>query len=43
MRSVKWNGIEYESVTEAARAVGVTKPAMWQRLQKGYTCDEDMA
>jgi hypothetical protein len=43
MRSVKWNGIEYKSIADAAAANGISHWAMSQRLKKGYTCDEDMA
>jgi hypothetical protein len=38
----KWNGIQYESISAAARAVGVTPEAMISRLERGYTCDEEI-
>lgn len=37
-----WNGIEYSSIREAARACGVTDSGMKRRLKKGHTCDQDM-
>ena len=37
-----WNGIEYTSITAAAKANHVTKVTMHYRLGRGYTSDEDM-
>lgn len=37
-----WNGIEYESVTAASRALGINDSSMTHRLQQGYTCDGDL-
>ncbi len=40
---VTWNGIEYESLSSAARALGISANALAYRTQKcGYTCDADM-
>jgi hypothetical protein len=41
--SCTWNGIEYESIKEAARANEVTYASMSSRIMRGYTCDEDMS
>lgn len=37
-----WNGIEYPSLAEAARATGVHATTMRYRLKMGYTCDADL-
>lgn len=37
-----WNGIEYESVSEAARALSISSSAMFDRLNKGYAGDTDL-
>lgn len=29
-------------MSHAARAIGITKEAMRQRINKGYTCDDDL-
>lgn len=36
-----WNGIEYRSISEAARANGVSFAVMHTRISKGYTRDSD--
>lgn len=41
-RKCKWNGIEYNSLTEAALDSGVTKECMRLRLKQGYTGDCDI-
>jgi|GEM_PF-4552016 len=38
----RWNGVDYPSLTAAAEAVGVTKAAMFKRLKKGYSSDDQM-
>lgn len=37
-----WNGIEYESYAQASRALGITPSAFKQRVECGFTCDEDV-
>lgn len=37
-----WNGINYGSVTEAARANNISRDVLYQRLNKGQTCDADL-
>jgi hypothetical protein len=37
-----WNGVEYPSVNLAARELGITAVAMWQRIKKGQVCDTDV-
>lgn len=37
-----WNGVEYRSIAEAARACGVNLATMQERLANGATCDEDL-
>jgi GIY-YIG catalytic domain-containing protein len=39
---ITWNGIEYPSVSEAARANNIGNSAMRKRLKNGYTCDNDV-
>lgn len=39
----EWNGIEYGSVAEAAKANSITYAAMRCRILKGYSCDDDMS
>ena len=41
-RCCVWNGIRYESVAEAARALGISYGAMQGRLKHGHTCDDDL-
>lgn len=41
-RPCEWNGIKYDSLLSAGKANGLTSHAMLHRLQRGYTCDEDM-
>ena len=36
-----WEGIEYPSITAAAKALGVLVPTLWKWLQKGYTSFAD--
>jgi hypothetical protein len=38
----EWNGIHYGSITQAAKANGVSKTAMRVRVSKGYKCDADV-
>lgn len=38
-----WNGIQYNSVSEAAMALGISGSSMSWRLTQGYTCDDDVA
>lgn len=38
----EWNGVKYNSVTEAAKALGINFRAMMRRLQRGCACDADM-
>jgi len=42
VKRVMWNSIGYLSISEAARANGVAVNTMWNRLNNGYTCDDDM-
>lgn len=37
-----WNGKQYPSVNAAAKAIGISFKTMKNRLNKGYTCDDDM-
>ena len=37
-----WNGIEYRNKHEAAAALEITYAALLARLEKGYTCDDDL-
>lgn len=37
-----WNGIEYGSIAEAARACGVCSATMQDRLSGGAACDDDL-
>lgn len=37
-----WNSVDYESITECAKANSVTPTAMAQRLNCGYACDQDL-
>jgi hypothetical protein len=37
-----WNGIEYESISAAARATNRTVPSMIRLLKSGYTCEADL-
>lgn len=37
-----WNGVQYDSLEEGARALGITRSALSARLRKGYTCDDDL-
>lgn len=39
---VKWNGVEYPSVSEAARANNIGNSAMRKRLKHGYKQDSDV-
>lgn len=41
-RKVIWNGVEYPSIAKAAAAHGITHAAMRYRVERGYTCDDDM-
>ncbi len=40
-RPCSWNGVEYASVSEAARALDISERAMRHRLGKGYASDDD--
>lgn len=37
-----WNGIEYESISEAARYIGISPTTLQYRLERGYTRNDDM-
>ena len=41
-KSCQWNGIQYSSISAAAAANGVENSTMRERLEKGYSCDEDI-
>lgn len=41
-RSCVWNDVKYPSMAHAAKALGITKEAMRQRVNKGYVCDDDL-
>lgn len=38
----EWNGVIYESISEAARALGISLGAMENRVRRGYTQDEQV-
>jgi excisionase family DNA binding protein len=40
--SCTWNGETYKSLTDAAAALGITREAMRQRVEKGQTQDSDL-
>lgn len=42
-KAVVWNGVPYSSISAAARANNVNFATMWQRLNKGYSSDEEVA
>ena len=42
MKPCTWDSIQYPSKSIAARAIGISKSAMFSRLNKGYTCATDM-
>lgn len=37
-----WNGVEYPSYSSAAEACGISAPAMINRINRGYKCDQDL-
>jgi hypothetical protein len=37
-----WNGVEYPSMTEAGRQLGMSRSGMQQRISMGLTCDADV-
>ena len=37
-----WNGIHYESLTQAATVNSVSVATMKKRIDRGYTCDADV-
>lgn len=39
---ITWKDIEYLSVSEAARAIGISSSAMQKRLRNGYTTENDV-
>ena len=39
---ITWNGIQYESITDCARALGLSDYAVGWRIKQGYTCDDDI-
>lgn len=41
-KSCSWNGIQYDSITAAARANGINSTTMRERLGNGYACDDDL-
>lgn len=42
MKKCVWNGIEYESISAAARAIGITPSALNFRYKLGYVKDSDV-
>lgn len=38
----EWNGVQYSSLSEAARALGINNVTMLNRVRKGYICDADI-
>ena len=38
---IVWNGVNYKSITAAARDLGLTVQGMSDRINRGWTCDED--
>jgi len=42
-KPVTWNGVTYPCIADAAEACYITVNAMYRRLRKGYTCDDDLA
>ena len=41
-KPVIWNSIEYPSLAEAARALGINPASLKERLARGYVCDSDL-
>lgn len=41
-RPCEWNGVQYVSVSVAARTLGISNTAMFDRVAKGYRCDNDI-
>lgn len=41
-RPVTWDGVEYDSISELARAKGVTRQRVHQWIERGYTGDADI-
>lgn len=37
-----WNGVHYNTVKDAAQAIGISPSAMHIRLKRGLTCDEEV-
>jgi hypothetical protein len=42
-RKVRWNGVEYKSINEAAKALGISPGTMSDRIKKGYTSDDHVS
>ena len=38
----EWNGIQYDSISQAANILGVNVITLWDRLNKGHTKDSDL-
>ena len=38
----EWNGITYNSITDAAIALGIEPSSMGYRVAQGYVCDDDL-
>jgi hypothetical protein len=41
-RPVQWNGIQYKSLADAARATGLNYQQLQKRIKCGHTCDDDV-
>lgn len=41
-KSCTWNGIQYKTVVDAAKAVGISPSGMHMRLKRGWICDTDV-
>ncbi|QPC81040.1 hypothetical protein G4Y79_15155 [Phototrophicus methaneseepsis] len=41
-RPVMWNGVQYPSIYEAAKANGMSRECMLYRVRKKYRCDADV-
>ncbi len=39
---VRWNGIEYPSILNAAKVYGISHVAMRRRIKVGHQCDNDL-
>lgn len=41
-RKCAWNGIEYQSIGDAANAMGISRTTMNRRINSGHICDDDV-